>query len=634
MHYPAWKYLLILLVLIISTLYALPNFYPDQPAVQISGARAGTTLDASVSQQAQAALQTAGVPASAVTANPQTILLRFQTSDQQLKAQEALLRTMGNQYSIAPNLAPTTPQWLRAIGATPMKLGLDLRGGVHFLMQVDMQKALAQRLDTAAFDVRRALRENNLPFTQVQQVADGLNIEFTDTTSRDQATALLRRNFADFDQRAVATPNGAMLALRYTPERLNEISRNAVDQNMTTIRNRVNELGVAEALVQTQGSNRIVVDLPGLQDTAEAKRAIGRTASLEMRMVSDLSPEYEQRFAAGQFKLGDPTPPGTEAFPVDRIDSSRIVLLNKEKVVTGDRIQDANATFDPQDNSPQVSIRLDAAGGQNMASMSRRNIGKLMAVVFIENKQRVTYSPDATGKMVATRIPYDEKVVINQATIQDILGSSFVINRMSSSQEADELAKFLRAGSLAAPMYFVEERIVGPTLGQENIDKGLRSTLVGFVLVALFMLVFYRLFGLIANIALLMNVAMILAVMSAIGAALSLPGIAGIVLTIGMAVDANVLIFERIREELRRGANPRSAIVAGYERAWGTILDSNLTTLIVAVILFAVGSGPVKGFAVTLAIGILCSMFTAITVSRGLVQLVYGRRGRIAKLSI
>lgn len=634
MHYPVWKYFLILLVLVISTLYALPNLYPDQPAVQISGAKAGAVLTSSVEADAKAALQAAGVPVSGSQSSPQTVLLRFNNSEQQLRAQEVLQGRLGNQYTVAPNLAPNTPAWLRSINAKPMKLGLDLRGGVHFLLEVDMNKAMAQRLETAAFDVRKALRSGKLPFVSVNQVSNGLDIRFASTADRDNAAGMLRRQFADFNQQALAAPDGAaIMVLRYTPERLNEISRNAVDQNISTLRNRINELGVAEAVVQTQGANRIVVDLPGVQDTAAAKRVIGRTANLDMRLVSDQSGEYEQRAAAGTFKLGDPVPAGTEAFAFERLDSGQVILLNRQRIVSGERIQDANVGFDQQKRSPQVEVRLDTTGGQAMAAATRTNVGKQMSVVFIETKQRMEQQTDpATGQVRMVRIPYEERVVINRATIEDILGSSFVITGLNS-QAADELAKFLRAGSLAAPMYFVEERLVGPSLGQENIDRGLMSTLVGFALVALFMLVFYRLFGLIANLALFMNVAIILSVMAALNAALSLPGIAGIVLTIGMAVDANVLIFERIREELRRGASPRAAIVAGYDRAWGTILDSNLTTLIVAVILFAVGTGPIKGFAVTLMIGILSSMFTAITVTRGIVQLVYGRR-RISRLSI
>lgn len=622
MRYPAWKYVLILFVLVISTLYALPSLYPDEPAVQISGAKAGSQIDQTVLTRAEQILKSASIATHDGSFGQNAALLRVRTSEDQLKAQEVLRRELGENYVVALNLAPTTPAWLQAIGAKPMKLGLDLRGGVHFLLEVDMSKALEQRLETATADIRRALRDNKVSFSSVRQNKDNIVVSFNSNAERDNALSVLRRQNNDFNIQPLASADGPILQLQYTEARLQEINQYAVNQNLTTLRNRINELGVAEALVQSQGSNRIVVDLPGVQDTAEAKRVLGRTANLEFRLVSEQADTY----------AGGPVPAGTQAFPFEKLDGPTI-LLKRQRIVTGERVQNAMSGYD-ENNQPEVNITLDTAGGKLMADATRNAVGKQMAVLFIENKQRISYVTDpATGKTVETRTPYTESVVINRATIQAVLGSQFRITGVGTPQEASELALLLRAGALAAPMYFVEERTVGPSLGQDNIDKGILSTQVGFVLVALFMIVFYRVFGLIANVALFMNLAMILTVMSWIGAALSLPGIAGIVLTIGMAVDANVLICERIREEIRWGASPKQAIVAGYDRAYTTIFDSNLTTLLVAFILFAIGSGPIKGFAVTLAIGIVCSMFTAITVTRGIVQLVYGKR-RIDHLSI
>ena len=622
MRYPAWKYVLIIFVLIISTLYALPSLYPDEPAVQISGAKAGSLIDQSILDRAEQVLKEADIATHDGSFGQNAALLRVNNTEEQLKAQDVLRRELGENYVVALNLAPTTPAWLQAIGAKPMKLGLDLRGGVHFLLEVDMSKALEQRLETATADVRRNLRDNKVPFNTIRQNKDTIVVSFSNNEDRDQAVTNLRRMGNDFSLQPIASDEGPILQLRYTEARLQEISQYAVNQNLTTLRNRINELGVAEALVQTQGSNRIVVDLPGVQDTAEAKRVLGRTANLEFRMVADQAEGY----------TGGPVPAGTQAFAYESLDGPPI-LLKRQRIVTGDRVQNAMSGYD-ENNQSEVNITLDTAGGKLMADATRNAVGKQMAVLFIENKQRISYITDpATGKSVETRTPYTESVVINRATVQAVLGSQFRITGVGTPQEAAELALLLRAGALAAPMYFVEERTVGPSLGQENIDKGVLSTQIGFLLVAIFMVVFYRVFGLIANVALFMNLAMILSVMSWIGAALSLPGIAGIVVTIGMAVDANVLICERIREEMRWGASPKQAIVAGYDRAYTTIFDSNLTTLLVAFILFAVGTGPIKGFAVTLSIGIVCSMFTAITVTRGIVQLVYGKR-RIDKLSI
>ncbi len=633
MRYPAWKYLLILVVLVISTLYALPSLYPDEPAVQISGAKAGTQIDQSIVQKAEQILKAANISSHDNSFTNNAALLRLDSSEAQLKAKEVLRRDLGDDYVVALNLAPTTPEWLQKIGAKPMKLGLDLRGGVHFLLEVDMDKAISQRMETSATDLRRQFRDNKIKFNNLNLSNNTITIQFANNADRDAAADFLRRNSNEFTQQAVATATGATLKLNYTDARRQEIQSYAVNQNLTTLRNRINELGVAEALVQTQGNNRIVVELPGVQDTAEAKRVLGRTANLEFRLVADSNDQYIDPYT-GKYN-GQPLPPGTEVFAYESLDSGRQLLLNRNRILTGERVQNATSGFSQDSGGAEVNITLDSAGGKLMADATRDAVGKRMAVLFIENKQKISYVTDPqTGTQTEVRTPYTESVVINAATIQAVLGSQFRITGLDSPQEAAELALMLRAGALAAPMYFVEERVVGPSLGQENIDKGVLSVQIGFLLVAIWMIVFFRLFGLIANFALVFNLAMILTVMSWIGASLTLPGIAGIVITIGMAVDANVLICERIREEMLWGASPKQAIVAGYDRAYNTIFDSNLTTFIVAFILFAIGTGPIKGFAVTLMIGIICSMFTAITVTRAIVQLIYGKRRNLKKLSI
>ncbi|MFC6051430.1 preprotein translocase subunit SecD [Acinetobacter sp. Ac_877] len=632
MRYPAWKYLLILFVLVISTLYALPSLYPDEPAVQISGAKAGTQIDQSIIQKAEQILKSEKIASHDNSFTNNAALLRLDSSEAQLKAKDALRRGLGDNYVVALNLAPTTPEWLQKIGAKPMKLGLDLRGGVHFLLEVDMDKAISQRMETSSTDLRRQFRDNKIKFNSLSLNNNVITVQFADNSDRDAAADFLRRNGNEYTQQAVATTDGSTLRLTYTDVRKQEIQSYAVNQNLTTLRNRINELGVAEALVQTQGSNRIVVELPGVQDTAEAKRVLGRTANLEFRLVSDLNDQHIDPYT-GQLK--DQAPPGTEAFAFQSLDSGRQLLLNRSRILTGERVQNASSGFSQDSGGAEVNITLDSAGGKLMSDATRNAVGKRMAVLFIENKQKISYVQDpTTGAQTEVRTPYTESVVINAATVQAVLGSQFRITGLDSPQEAGELALMLRAGALAAPMYFVEERVIGPSLGQENIDKGVLSTQIGFLLVAIWMVVFFRLFGLIANFALVLNLAMILTVMSWIGASLTLPGIAGIVITIGMAVDANVLICERIREEMKWGASPKQAIVAGYDRAYNTIFDSNLTTFLVAFILFAIGSGPIKGFAVTLMIGIICSMFTAITVTRAIVQIIYGKKRNLKKLSI
>ena len=623
MHYPAWKYILIALVLTIAGLYALPNLYPDEPAVQITGASAGTELTSDVLVQSQALLDKAGLAYHDGSFANNSALIRLNTAEDQLKAQETLRQNLGENYVVALNLAQTTPQWLKSIGAKPMKLGLDLRGGVRFVLEVDMNKALEQRLTVATQEVRRNLRTAKIAIKSLRTTQNGMVLTFNSNDERNLPQNALQGSMMDFVLKPLASNDGAVLELSYTEQALNQINEYAVGQNLTTLRNRINELGVAEALVQSQGTNRIVVELPGVQDTAEAKRVLGRTANLEFRMVSEDTHHF----------TGGIAPAGSEAFAFGTLDGPPI-LLDRQAIVTGETSPNAQSCVD-ENGRPQVSITLDTAGGRLMQNATRTSVGKQMAVLFIENKQRVGYEIDsATGETKEVRQPYSEARVINRATIQAVLGSSFVITGLDSPAEASELALLLRSGALAAPMYFVEERTIGPSLGQDNIDKGLNASKIGYLLVFLWMIVFYRACGVIANIALAFNIIALAAVMSIIGSSLTLPGIAGIVLTMGMAVDANVLIFERIREELAGGAKPKSAIVTGFDRAFSSIFDGNLTTLLVAFILFAIGTGPIKGFAITLAVGIITSLFTAIIVTRALMQIWYGNRKNLTKISI
>lgn len=624
MQYPAWKYFVIVVVLFVAGIYALPNLYPDEPAVQITSESAGTQLTEEVLTQSQSLLKDAGLNYHDGTFEGNSALVRLNNAEDQLKAQEVLRKNLGEDYVVALNLAQTTPQWLRDIGAKPMKLGLDLRGGVRFVLEVDMDKALEQRISSATRDIRRDLRAERIAVKGIKAQPKGVVLHFADTDTRNRAQNILQGTVGNnFNLQSSIDAQGPALILSYNEATIDEINQYAVGQNLTTLRNRINELGVAEALVQSQGANRIVVELPGVQDTAEAKRVLGRTANLEFRLVAKNAEDYS----------GGIPPAGTEAFPFGTLDGPP-VLLERQAIVTGDKVTNAQTSVD-ENGRPEVNITLDSAGGKLMQNATAQAVGDQMAVLFIENKQRLTYEKDPqTGETVEVRTPYAETKVINRANIQAVLGSSFRITGLDSNAEAAELALLLRSGALAAPMYFVEERTIGPSLGQENIDKGLNSTKIGYLLVFVFMIIFYRLFGVIANIALALNVIIMVAIMSILGSALTLPGIAGIVLTIGMAVDANVLIFERIREELANGARPKSAIVAGFDRAFSSIFDANITTLLVAFILFAIGTGPIKGFAVTLAIGIISSLFTAILVTRALVQIAYGKRKSIKKLSI
>jgi preprotein translocase subunit SecD len=552
----------------------------------------------------------------AVESTPQQLLFRFPDTESQLKAVEVLKPVLSERMVMALNLAPSTPAWLQGINALPMYLGLDLRGGVHFLLEVDMEAALAQAVERYSNEVRTLLRDNKIRYLGVRTTPEGLRIRFRSVEDRDQAETLIQR---EYDQLQLSVAEGGDPELLGTIGELEarEIRKFALQQNITTLRNRVNELGVAEPVIQQQGDSRIVVQLPGVQDTAAAKTILGATATLEYRAV-----DYKSSVADA---VAGKVPVGSKLYH-DR--NGQPVLLKQRVIVTGDQIVNARSGFDQQSGGPQVSVTLDSKGAKKMLDFTKENVGNPMAVVFIENKS-VTRTVD--GKPVTTSRKVEE--VISVATIRGVFGKSFQTTGLDSPQEAHELALLLRAGALAAPINIVEERTVGPSLGKENIQQGFESVVIGFALVLVFMAVYYKAFGMVANLALAANVVLIVALLSMLQATLTMPGIAGIVLTVGMAVDANVLIFERIREELRNGNSPQAAIHSGYEKAFSTIADANITTLIAAIVLFSFGTGPIKGFAVTLSLGIITSMFTAIMGTRAVVNLIYGGK-RVARLSI
>ena len=613
--YPLWKYLLIIIVCAMGVIYAMPNLYPPDAAVQITPAKSGDSVDEYTLNKALGTLKEANIEyfGQELQAN-KTALIRIKDSEQQLEAKGLIQRQLGDGFIVALNLAATTPQWLIDLGAGPMTLGLDLSGGVHFLMEVDMEEFLSQRLKNYNVAIKRSLRDEKLRYKRmVGSGENAIEIKFVDDEVRETAYNFLRREYPEFASSTVDKDDAFWVRLALTPAKVKEFEDYAVKQNLTTIRNRVNELGVAEPLVQRQGRNRIVIELPGVQDTAAAKKILGKAANLEFRL--EALPDAS-RYSSEEF--------GFKSEP------RRRARLEKAIIVTGDNVSNAQPSFD-ENSQPQVNINLDGNGGAMMGKVTKKAIQRRMGVLFVEHKVRTRYEMK-DGVEVAVEDKYVEKKIISLATIQSALGSSFRITGLEPA-ESSELALLLRAGALAAPMYFVEERTVGPSLGKENIDLGVSSVQIGLALVLVFMLVYYRVFGVFANVALTVNLLLLMAVMSMLGATLTLPGIAGIVLTVGMAVDANVLIFARIREELGSGLNPQQAIHSGYDKAFLTILDANVTTLIVAVILFAVGTGPVKGFAVTLSIGILTSMFTAIVLTRAMANLVYGGR-RVEKLSI
>ena len=611
--FPLWKNMMILLVIVFGLTYAAPNFYPPDAAVQLSGQSGAMAIDEAVLEKVEGALAEGNIEYFGGEADGESALVRIKDKDLQLRAKELIQAEMGGEYIVALNLAPTTPDWLSSLGGTPMKLGLDLSGGVHFLLEVDLDSALAVRLEGDLGEIKTALRDERIRYRSLELKGNQIIGQFRDADQIAKAMTIVRTNFRELQPQSAPGQNPLSMVLNLSEVATNTLEDNAIKQNLTSLRNRVNELGVSEPLVSRQGKNRIVVELPGVQDTAEAKRIIGKTANLEFRLES-------QGRGGDSFEFRTPGGQGPNA------------LLEKKAVITGENVTDARASFD-ENGRPQVNITLDSSGGWQMGHATRDNIGRRLGVLFIEYKTKLEKSVSDTGEVEITPVPFVEKHIISLATVQAQLGKQFRITGLDGQRESSELALLLRAGALAAPMYIVEERTIGPSLGADNIALGVKSVTVGMAFVLLFMVVIYRAFGLAANVALGMNLLLLVAFMSLLGATLTLPGIAGIVLTVGMAVDANVLIFSRIREERREGASVQGAISAGYDRAFVSILDANITTLIVALILFLIGSGPVQGFAVTLSIGILTSMFTSIVMTRGLVNLVVGGR-KIEKLWI
>ena len=615
-RYSPWKYILLLVVLLVGAVYALPNLYGEDPALQISGTRSGT-VDEAVAGTVGTALDSAGIPYKSLETEQGRLLVRFQDTGTQLKAVDYVKSALGTDYVVALNLAPATPAWLDRINALPMYLGLDLRGGVHFLLEVDMDAAVEQAIERYTGELRSILREAQIRYASIRAEQGGVRILFRSSEDRDSAREVIRKESPTLVLDDIDEAERTGLFAAPSEQEVREIRQFALQQNILTLRNRVNELGVAEPVIQQQGAGRIVVQLPGVQDTAEAKRILGSTATLEYRAV-DIEHDID-RALAGK------VPAGSRLY---RERSGNPVLLKKSVIATGDQIINARSGFDQQSGSPNVTVMLDAKGARSMLKFTKENVGKPMAVVFIENRTETSL---VDGKPVKTTKKVEE--VVSIATIRDVFSKRFQTTGLDSPAEAHELALILRAGALAAPMDIVEERTVGPSLGKDNIEQGFNSVMIGFVAVLVFMVLYYRVFGLVADLALSVNLVLIVAILSMLQATLTLPGIAGIVLTVGMAVDANVLIFERIREELRNGNSPQASIQAGYDKAFSTIADANVTTLIAAVVLLSYGTGPIKGFAVTLSIGILTSMFTAIMGTRAVVNLIYGGR-RLARLMI
>jgi preprotein translocase subunit SecD len=612
-RYPLWKYIMLIVVLAIGLLYALPNLYGEDPAVQITGAR-GSAASEQTLDQIQNVLKQEHIQSKSIALEEGAILARFPNTDVQLRAREALMKALGEDYVVALNLAPATPRWLEMLAAEPMKLGLDLRGGVHFLMEVDMDTALGKLQEQNTDSLRSDLRDKGIPYTNVRKIDNyGVEIRFRDAAARDNAISYLTTRHRDL---VISSRGDNMLRAVMSDERLREAREYAVQQNITILRNRVNQLGVAEPLVQRQGADRIVVELPGIQDTARAKEILGATATLEFRLVNTV---VDATAAAKGRVPGDSEVKNTR--------DGQPVVLYKRVILTGDHITDSTSSMDEY-NQPQVNISLDSAGGNAMSNFTKDNIGKPMATLFVEYKD--SGKKDANGRSILVK----QEEVINVANIQSRLGNSFRITGINNPNEARQLSLLLRAGALIAPIQIVEERTIGPTMGQQNITQGLEACLWGLIASIVFMVVYYKKFGVIATTALVANLILIVGIMSLLpGATLTMPGIAGIVLTLAVAVDANVLINERIKEELKNGRTIQQAIHEGYKGAFSSIVDANVTTLITAIILYAVGTGSIKGFAITTAIGVGTSMFTAIVGTRAIVNLLYGGK-RINKLSI
>ena len=609
-RYPVWKYVILVVALLLGVVYTLPNFFGEAPAVQVSSAKATIKVDTSTLQKVEDALKSAGTAPQSVVLEGTSIRARFDNTDQQLKAKDAIQKALipdatDPQFVVALNLVSRSPAWLSALHASPMYLGLDLRGGVHFMLQVDMQAALTQRLESLTGDLRSTMREKDIRHGGISRNGQNIEIRVRDAQQQEAAKRLITDQFADLQTREVSNGNYLLLVVSIKPEAARKVQDQALKQNITTLHNRINELGVAEPVIQQQGLDRIVVQLPGVQDTAKAKDILGRTATLEVRMVD----ESTEARAAEQ--AGGLVPFGTERY-MER--DGRPLIVKKQVVLTGDNLTDAQAGFDSQTQEPVVNLTLDAKGARIFKDVTRESVGKRMAIILFEKgKGEVVTAPVIRAEIGGGRVQ--------------------ISGRMTTS-EATDTALLLRAGSLAAPMEIIEERTIGPSLGAENIAKGFNSVTWGFLVIVAFMMVYYAMFGLFSGIALGVNLLLLVAILSMLQATLTLPGMAAMALALGMAIDSNVLINERVREELRNGASPQAAIHAGYERAWATILDSNITTLIAGVALLAFGSGPVRGFAVVHCIGILTSMFSAVLFSRGLVNLWYGGKKKLKSVSI
>lgn len=611
-RFPAWKYALVALCVALGLFYTLPNFFGESPAVQVSSLKASVKADAALMERVEQVLAGTGIAPTGMRLDAGSLRVRFGDTDTQLKARDAIDRALNPDpqnpgYVVALNLLPASPRWLSALGALPMYLGLDLRGGVHFLLQVDMQAALTKRLESLTGDIRSLLREKSVRHGGVTREGQTLRIRFRDATERERARALLDTGLADLAYEERDAGQDLVLVATLKPEAAQRTQEYALKQNITTLHNRINELGVAEPIIQQQGADRVVVQLPGVQDTAKAKDILGRTATLEIRMVDEekMTPEILAAAARGE------VPFGTEYY-VER--NGAPLLVKKQVVLTGDRLTDAQPGFDSQTNEPAVHLTLDGAGARIFKEVTRENVGKRMAILLIERGR---------GEVITAPVIRSE-----------IGGGRVQISGRMSTTEANDIALLLRAGSLAAPMEIVEERTVGPSLGRENIEQGFNATRWGFIAIVVFMSVYYTAFGVISSLALGVNLLFLIALLSLLQATLTLPGIAAIALTLGMAIDANVLINERIREELRGGATPQAAIAAGYQNAWGTILDSNITSLIAGLALLIFGTGPVRGFAVVHCLGILTSIFSAVVVSRAIVNLTYGHRRKVERLMI
>ena len=626
--YPLWKYLIILAVIIPGFLYALPNLFGEDPALQVSATRSAV-IDQGTEQQLVSALNDNGIAFSKLQRQEEGIQLRFKDTDDQLKAKAIVENELGDKYTVALNLLPATPAWMDAIDARPMYLGLDLRGGVHFLMEVDIDGAISNTEKRLVSDLRSGMREKKIRYLSVtSSKTSGILVVFPDLERRAQGLIAVEDDFTSLSAKEIESDGKPALQLQLTEVAKREIKDSSVKQNMTALRNRINELGVAEPIVQQQGDNRIVVQLPGIQDTARAKEIIGRTATLEIMMVDEKNSGNVQAALEGRVPVGS---------RLYRDRRNAPILLKKGIIYSGNNIVDASAGIDSRNGTSVVHITLDARGASINQRITGDNIGNRMAVVYVEQKSVVKKDEqgnvvtDESGKPVKVKSRIEE--VITAPVIRDQLGKRFQIEGLDSIKEARDLSLLLRAGALAAPIEIVEERTIGPSLGKENIRTGFLSVMYGLVAILIFMVFYYKVFGIVADIALILNLVLMVAVLSLFQATLTLPGVAGILLTVGMAVDANVLIFERIREELRNGVTPQAAIHAGYDKALSTIVDANVTTLIAAIVLFNFGTGPIKGFAITLSIGILTSMFTAIMVSRGIVNKIYGGR-QIKKLAI